>query len=141
MMAGKRKRNRPGREIQGENKRQRISGNFNSKDPVIKTAVLAQYYPKVLSLREYLLSKLPTTSKIRRKKILSVGKKPQSSEGEHTLNILLDQTLVGVSKHKEVSQEERLQQWASFSQRADTSDSNIGNTTAIGRFSQLEVGR
>lgn len=138
-MAGKRKRNRAGRDGQGENKRQRTTGFFNSKDPVVKSAVLAQYYPKVLSLREYLVSKLPSSSKIRRRKILSVGQNPQANEEDNGMARFLDQTIVGVSKHKEFSQDERMEQWTSFSQRVDISDSNIGNTSGVGRFSQLEI--
>jgi len=138
-MAGKKKkRNRAGRGIKGDNKRQGISRGFNSKDPVIKSAVLAQYYPQVCSLRKYLLSKLPTSSKIRKKKILSVGRNDQTNGGDCSLASFLDQTLIGVLKYKDISQEERLQQWTSFSQRIDTSDSNLGNT--MGGFSQLEVG-
>ena len=140
VMVGKRKRNRPGRDVKGHNKRQRISGGFSSKDPVIKSAVLAQYYPQVCSLREYLLSKLPTSSKIRKKKVLLVGRNDQPNGGDHSLASFLDQTLVGILKYKDISQEERLQQWTSFSQRRDTSDSNLGNTSEMGGFSQLEVG-
>lgn len=141
-MAGKRKRNRPGRESQGGNKRQRISGGTNSKEPVVKSAVLAKYYTQVYTLREYLLSKLPITSKIRRKKILAVGrnkKLPGEEDEIHVLANHLDQTLVGVSNHRDISPEERLQQRTAFSQRVDTSDSNIGNTSLIGGFSQIEV--
>ena len=138
-MAGQRKRKRPGRECHEGEKRRRVSGDFSANDPFIKSAVLAQYYPEVFSLREYLLSRLPASSKIRRKKISSVGKNPQLSKEEDELAGLLDQTLVGVSKYKEISQEERLQQWSTFSQRVETSDSNIGNTNTVGKFSQLEV--
>lgn len=139
-MAGKRKRTRRGREDHGQDKRQRISEFSSTKNPIIKSAVLAQYYHAVQTLREYLLSKLPATSKVRKRKILSVGRKLQVKEGEVALAKLLDETLVGVLKHPEVSQKDRAQQWNQFSQRLDTSDSNIGNTSGIGRFSQLEVG-
>jgi telomerase reverse transcriptase len=134
----KRKRNRPGRDVKEDNKRQKISGGFNTKDSVIKQAVLAQYYVKVLSLREYLLSKLPASSKMRRKKILSSGLKSQGQEEDHFAHFL-DQTLVGVLNQKHISEDERLQQWTTFSQHIDTSDSNVGNTSALGHFSQSEV--
>jgi len=138
-MAGKRKRNRPGHDGGGD-KRQKISGGFNGKDPVVKHAVLAQYYPQVFTLREYLLSKLPATSKVRRKKIVSVGKKPQSDGITDDLASFLDRTLIGVLKYKDASPEERLKQWATFSQRLDTSDSDLTNLSGI-EFSQSEVRR
>jgi hypothetical protein len=140
-MAGKRKRNRPGCGGRAESKRQKISGGFNPKNPVIKSAVLAKYYPQVLTLREYLLSKLPASSKIRRRKILSVGtRRVPGGEGD-ALATHLDETLVGILTHRDISQEVRLQQWNTFSQRIDTSDSNVGNTSGLGGFSQVEVGR
>ena len=140
-MAGKRKRTRSGQGSQGDNKRQRISGlSSSSKNSVIKQAVLVQYYPQVLSLREYLLSKLPSTSKIRRKKTVSVGRKPRPDGKDDTkFANLLDSTLVGVGKYKDASAEERLQQWNSFSQRIGNDDSNFANLSGVGIFSQSEV--
>lgn len=138
-MAGKRRRTRHG--IEGDQKRQKISGNTNGKDPVVKQALLAQYYPKVFSLREYLLSKLPTTSKIRRKKISKLGRHHDLGNGEHQSSLaqFLDQTLIGVLKDDGVPREERVQQWSSFSQRADILDSNFGDLSGAGVFSQSEV--
>ena len=136
-MAGKRKRSRPSHRVEGDQKRQKISETSSSKDAIVKEALLAQFYPQVLSLRDFLISKLPPSSKVRRKKILSVGKKPDS-EADQKLSKVLDQTLVGVSKHKEVSQEERRQQWTTFSQKADDSVS-FANATGVGIFSQSEV--
>jgi telomerase reverse transcriptase len=138
MMAGKRKRSRPNHRLAGNQKHQQISDPSNSKGSVVKEALLAQFYPQVLSLREFLISKLPPSSKVRRKKILSVGKRPDS-EVDQKLCKHLDQTLVGVSKHKGVSQEERWQQWTTFSQKADDSIS-FANLTGVGIFSQSEVG-
>jgi hypothetical protein len=144
-MPGKRKRTRPGQGPRGDEKRLRLSGSFNgsSQDPVVKTAVLAQYYPRVVSLREYLLSKLPTTSKIRRKKIQTVGRNigGESCERYQVLAEVLDSTLVGVLRDGESSREERWQQWTSFSQKADISVSTLANTTGIGLFSQPDVSR
>jgi telomerase reverse transcriptase len=109
----------------------------------VKTAVLAQYYPRVVSLREYLLSKLPSTSKIRRKKIQTVGRNigGESCERYQVLAEVLDTTLVGVLRDGESSREERWQQWTSFSQKADISVSTLANTTGIGLFSQPDVSR
>jgi telomerase reverse transcriptase len=138
-MAGKRKRTRPG--IESDQKRQRISSNPNGKDPVVKQALLAQYYPQVCSLREYLLFKLPATSRIRRKKILNLGRKQSLDNGKDcsAFSDFLDCTLVGVLKCNDASSEERIQQWTSFSQRANTSDSTFANMSGAGNFSQSEV--
>jgi telomerase reverse transcriptase len=138
MMVGKRKRPRPNHRVHGAQKRQKISERSNSQDLVVKEAVLAQFYPQVLSLRDFLISKLPANSKVRRKKILSVGKKPDS-EADQKLSKHLDQTLVGVSKQVVISQQERWHQWATFSQKADDSVS-FANLTGAGMFSQSEVG-
>jgi telomerase reverse transcriptase len=137
-MAVKRKRTRHGHENGGDQKRQRLSSYSKSKDPVIKQAVLAQYYPQVLSLREFLLSKLPSTSKLRRKKINSVGKSYQ--EQDRTFADFLDQSLIGVSKCQDVTQDERRKQWTSFSQHAELSTSTFANTSGVGIYSQSEVG-
>lgn len=137
-MTGKRKRTRSGRSIGADQKRQKVSANQNSKNPVIKHALLAQYYPQVLSLREYLLSKLPSSSKVRHNKILSVGRRPDSKESEQKLAKYLDQTLVGVLKEYEISPQERWRQWAAFSQIADDSTS-FANLSGIALYSQSEV--
>ena len=144
-MAGKRKRTRNGKGIGigigGDQKRQRIAGNTNGKDPVVRQALLAQYYRRVFSLREYLLSRLPATSKIRRKKILKLGRDQNLGDGEDqsALAQFLDGTLIGVLKDDEVSEEERVRQWTSFSQRVDTSNSTFANPSGAGLFSQSEV--
>ena len=137
-MAGKRKRSRTDHHIDSDREGQKIADHPKSRDSVVKDALLAQFYPQVISLREFLISKLPPSSKIRRKKIRSVGKKADS-EIDQKLSKFLDQTLVGVSKHKEVSQEERWQQWTTFSQKADDSVS-FANQSGVGIFSQSEVG-
>jgi telomerase reverse transcriptase len=137
-MAGKRKRSRTNHRVDGDHEGRKVVDHSNGIDAVVKDALLAQFYPRVISLREFLISKLPPSSKIRRKKILSVGKKTDS-ETDLKLSKLLDQTLVGVSKHKGVSQEERWQQWTTFSQKADDSVS-FANHSGVGIFSQSEVG-
>ncbi|KAH8603106.1 hypothetical protein B0O99DRAFT_20989 [Bisporella sp. PMI_857] len=140
-MTVKRKRNRHGSGNGGDSKRQRISDQMISKDSVVKQAVLSQYYTQVVSLRRYLLSKLPPTSKLRRKKILSFDKRKQpDSIVDASFSRFLDQTIVGVRTCRDVSFQERSEKWVSFSQRVDTSDSTFTNLTGIGIYSQSEVG-
>lgn len=136
-MAGKRKRKRSGQSNEGGQKRQRVSGNQDTSNLVVKNAILAKYYPQVCTLREYVLSKLPTTSKVRKRKIISVGKQP-GDDADQKLSYFLDQTLVGVSKYKEVSQDERWKQWTTFSQKP-ADDSAFANLSGVGTFSQTEV--
>ena len=139
-MGAKRRKSRTGKGDENDQKRQKLKGNTFVKEPVVKRALLAQYYCPVLTLREYLLSKLPSTSKVRRKKIRSCGCKSQRGVGEdeRELSSFLDQTLVGVSRH-DLSADNRRQQWTAFSQRADESVSTLSNLSGIGQFSQSEV--
>ncbi|KAL2072875.1 hypothetical protein VTL71DRAFT_12218 [Oculimacula yallundae] len=134
-MPGKRKRKRSAKG-EGDQKRQKTSSN---SPLAVKESLLARYYPQVLSLKEYLLSKLPKTSKIRRKKINSVGKKPDDKKSEQNLARFLDETLVGVSKFNEVSQEERWKQWSTFSQRSADDSVSFANLSGVGTFSQAEI--
>lgn len=175
MASKKRKRNRAGAGAGAatgtgtgltdlNNKRQKVSGDFRNKDPPVKQALLTKYYPDVLSLRDYLLSKLPVSSKVRKKKLLSVGRKTSANtedlvgrggddgddddnddnddgnDEDRVLGNFLDGTLIGVSSNNGLSQEDRLKEWNSFSQRGDTSVSTIANSSSTDIYSQSEVG-
>ncbi|XMA14564.1 hypothetical protein WAI453_007355 [Rhynchosporium graminicola] len=133
-MPAKRKRKRSS-QVSGDQKRQKTSSNSAT---IVRDSLLARYYPQILSLKDYLLSKLPKSSKIRRKKIASVGKKPGDKKTDQELAQFLDETLVGVSKFKEVTHEERWKQWTTFSQRPDDSVS-FANLSGVGTFSQTEI--
>ncbi|KAE8444198.1 hypothetical protein EG329_000795 [Mollisiaceae sp. DMI_Dod_QoI] len=135
-MAGKRKRKRSANE--GDQKRQKLAGGFNGKDPIVKKALLQQYYSEVSSLREYLLARLPSASKVRRKKISSVGRKPEDKENDRRLSLFLDDTLVGVCKNVSLSQEERWRQWTTYSQKPDESTS-FANLSTAQVYSQSEI--
>jgi telomerase reverse transcriptase len=136
-MTGKRKRKRATQANEGDQKRQKIIGG-NNKDPLIKHALLLQYYPKVSSLREYLLSSLPSTSKIRRRKISSVGCKAEDKKSDRELSQFLDHTLIGVCQKGEFSRDEKKKQLTSFSQKPDESTS-FANVSTAGVYSQSEV--
>ncbi|KAH6671184.1 hypothetical protein B0J14DRAFT_89832 [Halenospora varia] len=153
-MTSKRKRKRPGNAFEGGAKRQKVSnivngngngdsnGNATSRDSVVKQALLARYYPRVFTLREYLLSKLPNTSKIRRKKIVCVGrgKSLDCEVADQELSVLLDQTLIGELACKEGGREHRWRQWTAYSQRIDDSTSTIANVSSLsGGYSQSEI--
>jgi telomerase reverse transcriptase len=137
------KRRRTSRGSEGDQKRQKIADNLTGKDPVVKQALLSQYYPQVFSLREYLLSKLPAASKNRRRKISKLGQEPDLKNGgsQQALARFIDQTLIGVLKEDVGTREERIQQWTSFSQRTDLSESTFANMSGVGAggISQSEV--
>jgi hypothetical protein len=143
-MTRKRKRSRQEHSAESGNKRLRPCGAGLTDGGLVKQAVLSQYYPKVLTLREYLLSKLPAYSKVRRKKISAVKRRiPCDGVGETDLDEsclaeYLDQTLVGVQE-EESPKDERWKQWTCFSQRADNSESTVRSGDGDGDCSQSEV--
>jgi hypothetical protein len=143
-MTGKRKR-RTDHSVEGANKRYRLSPGKPLGDGLVRYSLLSHYYMKVLTLREYLLSKLPATSKKRRKKVIYVNSTcgPPSAIGgivdQHALAWHLDQTLVGVSEEAGVYNDERWKQWTSFSQLADYSESTIRSGKGSGDSSLCEV--
>ncbi|KAI1208082.1 uncharacterized protein F4807DRAFT_164634 [Annulohypoxylon truncatum] len=98
-------------------------------------AVLNQFYPQVLTLRNYVLSKLPATSRLRRKKVAAVGiaKKPSDSalsDVEQSLGILLDSTLVGIPDGLRSPEDHILVGWKNFSQKGDESYVTLSNGVA-----------
>ncbi|KAI1813578.1 hypothetical protein GGS20DRAFT_470747 [Poronia punctata] len=93
--------------------------------------ILSQYYPQVQTLREYVIAKLPATSRIRRRKVTAVGivsKSPDKapSEVERSLGALLDTTFVGIPSSA-TDEEGRLEEWRHFSQRGDESYVTLSN--------------
>ena len=109
----------------------------------VRRRLLDQCYPGVSSLRDYLLPKLPGSSRLRRKKIASCGQGDNCSELETLLGTLLDTTLVGTSSAGEpaedIAKDTRWEQWLSFSQRGDESYVTLSDGTANAIFSQSEV--
>ena len=132
---------------EGTSKRHRPSHGKPLGDGLVRYSVLSHYYTQVLTLREYLLSKLPKSSKKRRKIIAHIN----STDGlmnaisipvdQSALALHLDQTLVGVSKENGICNEERWKQWTSFSQLVDYSESTIQIGKGSGGPSICEVRR
>lgn len=119
----------------------------------VKHALLAQYYPTTLTLRQYVLHNLPASSRLRRRKIAAVG--TEHADGAAVaaqvpdpgvraqLARLLDTTVVGLHVPlREVAKalsEDRLQQWIDYSQRDDSHVTlSSGDASAI--HFQSEVG-
>lgn len=110
------------------------NGNSSLVEPRVQHPVLSQFYPLVQSLRQYIIAKLPSSSRIRRKKVFSVGlvgKSPDTSPSEVELSLgsLLDTTLVGLSKPP-TDEDDRIEGWKNFSQRGDESYVTLSNGIA-----------
>ncbi|KAL0475706.1 Telomerase ribonucleoprotein complex RNA binding domain-containing protein, partial [Neurospora intermedia] len=123
-------------------------------NPITQT-LLSIYYPQTLTLRQYALSKLPKTSRIRRKKIAALGLSPSSPSPspapapaseklsaaqalEQALGTLLDTTLVcshdppsDITSKKEKS-DYRWEQWVGFSQGGGTKGDEFHVTLSDG---------
>lgn len=115
------------------------------RDGLVKHALLAQYYPEAQTLRQYALSKLPASSRIRRRKIASVGRAKTSpekapTEDELAVGELLDSTIVARRlHHAEASHDHRWEQWLSFSQKGYESYVTLSDGLKGSIYSQSEV--
>lgn len=132
------KRKRPAKgNPQSPSKRPRIHG-----DPATpgchQHPVLSRYYPRLLTLRQYLLEQLPPSSKARRRRIASLGqssnakadrsdrgldpKQDHDVDDNSVLVDLLDSTLVGVLKesNQDITQARR-RDFAAFTQSEERS--------------------
>lgn len=113
------------------------------RDSPVQRNLLEQYFRHVGTLREHALSQLPDTSRIRRKKIASLGLQDGSSDVEKRLAHLLDTTLVCADEKPLLKQDGprdiTWQQWLSFSQRGDESYVTISDGIASSLASQSEV--
>jgi hypothetical protein len=94
--------------------------------------VISLYYPRVLTLRQFLLQHLPSSSKSRRRRILSLrgfaADNKNASDQRHDVQSLanfLDTTLIGVPKESVPAVDSsRQRDFAAFSQSQDTSQSS-----------------
>lgn len=142
-------------------KQPRKENAVNLQPPdVVKHALLAQYYPTILTLRQYVLASLPASSKIRRKKISAVGKTTQAvteeaHSGTHesekdpdhvhaSLARLLDTTIITTHVYptafEEAQPDGRFQKWMDYSQKGDDSHVTLSGDVASAIHSQAEVG-
>lgn len=113
-------------------------------DHAVDHPVLRCLYPEVLTLRHYVLSRLPGTSKNRRRKISQLGRaEGQSVDGvDSELARLLDSALVGANRIPTAASREetivaRDRDIISFSQQL--TDCATGSTFTPGYFQQGEV--
>lgn len=135
---GKRKRSR--RPLQEDHKRAKVEKKTLAP---VKHPALSLYYRSILTLRDYLLTKLPTTSKTRRRKILSILPNADNfhpddedistlSQDRHCLSRLLHNTLV-CKVHEQTPRPEssRMRDFEAFSQHVSlTAGSSIAGSTS-----------
>lgn len=112
--------------------------------------VLCRYYPKVQTLREYVLAKLPSSSKSRRRKLTLSRHNPKDDDGElksavdedqdesdgSKLNNLLDSTLIGI---REVTGSESICRSKDFEIFSQQISSTVASSLGEGTLSQSEV--
>jgi len=112
--------------------------------------VLRRLYPRVVTLRHYLLSKLPNSSKNRRRRISQLGLATPAQKDASTCDVdsdlaqLLDSILVGCSTETASNTQEQLlkernREIERFTQQRSQSVS--GGTFKPGYFLQCEVGQ
>ena len=136
-MVGKRKRCHP-----REEDRKRANVEKTTVTPV-KHPALGLYYRNILTLRDYLLSRLPSASKARRRKIASIlpdtasfhhhdGEPSTMSQDGHSLSKLLNSTLVCTVNEQALRPEpSRIKDFEAFSQRTSpTAGSSTGGSTS-----------
>ncbi|RYP91931.1 hypothetical protein DL770_001991 [Monosporascus sp. CRB-9-2] len=111
----------------------------------IQHAMLEQFYPQVCNLRDYVLSRLPPSSRLRRKKVAAIGKAGKSptsalSDVEQSVGALLDCTLIGISEKPSCgSTDDRWERWTTLSQKGDESYVTLSDGVAGSKFSQSEI--
>ena len=114
---------------------------------VVRHALLSQYYPGLQTLRAYILVQLPSSSRLRRKKITSLGKPGDATfmEAEVQLSRLLDSTLVGHcgtprAPAEPLQDDGRWEKWLEFSQKGDESYVTLSDGASEAYGLQSEVG-
>lgn len=136
-------RNIMGRGIKRKSAHHDASASKKLKTPspgsLVKRDLLRHHYPRVQTLREYLIAKLPSSSRIRRRKLASLGLQLDCAETEIRLSRLLDSCLVCSSNSSITKDPARWEQWISFSQRADESYITLSGGISGAIYSQCEV--
>lgn len=132
-MANSRKRARK-LSIASRDARKRLKTGYDEgASTLVGHPTLCLYYHRVMTLRHFLLASLPPTSRIRRRKIASIGRNEPILEEERCLASLLDYTLVcAVSDESSIPKKPLEKDFVSFSQQANLStgsSNDVGSTT------------
>lgn len=108
-------------------------------DTPVRRDLLERCYARVTTLRDHVLSSLPRGSRLRRKKVASIGQGDNIGEVESQLSQLLDSSLVCFHDKTRDSDDTRWEQWLVFSQKEDESYVSISDGIAGSMYSQSEV--
>lgn len=135
------KRKRKSASTQVPNKRPKL----NEPHPIHPGApLLRQYYPQVTTLRAYLVSALPKTSKKRRRNLQNYGRGlidegTSTSTVDHGLAYLLDHAVVGSSEVADADVEESvLEDLTVFTQQVSDGSGTVASSSGV--LQQAEVG-
>lgn len=136
IMSFKKKRKLEATDASSDRKRVRTS-----RDMLVKRDLLDRCYDKVTTLREYILLKLPPRSRLRRKKVASVGEGDDVGELESNLSRLLDTSLVCFDNDQQNVKDVdmRKKQLIEFTQKGDESYVSLSDGISGSVFSQDEV--
>lgn len=122
-----------------DSKRPRIDNDCCAQHPIVP--LLEQYYQEVHSLRTYLISRLPKSSKKRRRRLLHCGLQPVHDDSvivEQSVVELLDSILVGASKHVSVQELDHVNQDISvFTQQVSGTDISVSPSAGQLRHSEV----
>ncbi|KAJ3526128.1 hypothetical protein NM208_g11338 [Fusarium decemcellulare] len=112
---------------------------ISSSETPVRRDLLERCYARVITLREYVLANLPRGSRLRRKKVASIGHGGNSGEVEKRLSQLLDTSLVCCQEQPQDSDDTRWEQWLVFSQKEDESYVTLSDGVAGSIYSQSEI--
>ncbi|KAI1174954.1 hypothetical protein F4777DRAFT_348646 [Nemania sp. FL0916] len=147
-MAHPKKRKRPNAPAEfatncpSHKKRKKHRSSYAPENPRVRHPVLSRYYPRVQTLREFVIAQLPSSSRIRRKKVSVVGVISKShelplSDVERSLGTLLDATFVGIPETTPEQEASRMNEWKQFSEKGDESYVTLSNGTT--RFVEAQA--
>lgn len=113
--------------------------NVNNFGSSLSRTLLPLYYSRVVSLRQFLLSKLPTSSKFRRRRIISYGLDLELTRNEPHF---LDSTIVGVLRESSFAvDEERGRDFVAFTQSQLKSSRGSSGGSQIGHIAEVCTSR
>jgi hypothetical protein len=109
--------------------------HHGSSDPPVSHELLSLYYPRIVSLRQFLLSSLPPSSTSRRRRLSTYG--VDSQAGTETPH-LFDSTLIGVFPEPELAvQESRQRDFVAFTNSQQRSADGTNGSTQADRFTEV----
>jgi hypothetical protein len=108
--------------------------NTSNNDPLVSHELLSLYYPRIVSLRKFLLSSLASSTS-RRRRLSAYGIDGQA--GTKTPH-LFDSTLVGVFPEPELEvRESRQRDFIAFTKSQQRSTDGTNGSTQNGRFTEV----